>query len=151
MSRKKEVRQYLWKTLEMARMQLYLGLYGAGVVICAVVMYLSTKSWPAAAAMLIVFLPYLIFFLVRTLKILAKPESYCFYQAKLEHPHHSPLIKNRFYFTVKLEEEGEVPLFVDTHAIFEGYSMMGLQMESCLNKTVTIAYNPDTEMVVVAG
>lgn len=151
MSRKKEVHRYLRKTLEVSLMVRNLWIWLGITVLCAAIIHLNVHVWSVTAVVLLAFVPYLIFIMIRYLRIMAKAESYCFYRTKLASPHHSPRIKHRFYFTVRLEEDGEVPLTVDTHAVFHTYGILWPRMEDCMNQTVTIAYNPETNMVVVAG
>ena len=152
MSRKKEVRRYLRGTMEVKLLVrnfwIYLGLCG----IFGAAMFLNTRRWDITVIMLAILgLPYLLWFVIRYVRIMAKPESYCFYRAKLDMPHHSPYIRERFYFTVALDEEDGTHTVVNTHAVFHAYGMFYPKMESCLNQNVGIAYNPDTKMVVVAG
>ena len=96
-------------------------------------------------------LPGLIFAIVRTIRIYQKPESYIFCRGVLAQPHSSPFWRS-FYFTVVLEnpEDGK-KFFVDTRAIFAAQGIISPTMEEYINKTVTIAYNQETEMVVVIG
>lgn len=152
MDRKKEVRRYLRRTVEVSLMVRNFFIWLGITVLCGAIMYLNLRHiWFVAIFVLIAIAPNLIFFLIRYLRIMAKAESYCFYRTKLTSPHHSLRIKHRFYFTVRLEEDGEVPLTVDTHSVFHTYSILWPRMEDCLNQTVTVAYNPETNMVVVAG
>ena len=152
MSRKKEVRRYLRSTMEvkllLRNFWLYLGFCG----IFGVAMSLSSRMWEIAVAMFaILAVPYLIWFVIRYARIMAKAESYCFYRAKLDSPHPSLLIRNQFYFTVALDEEDGTHTVVNTHAVFHAYGIFFPKMDACLNQNVGIAYNPDTKMVVVAG
>ena len=152
MDRKKEVRRYLRRTMEVKLLvrNLWLLLVLAGIF--GLGLYLNTNSWIFSAAMsATAFVPYLIFFVIRYLRIMAKPESYCFYQTQLDMPHASLLMRNRFCFTVVLDEEDGSHTVVDTHAVFHAYGMLYPKMEDCLNQNVGIAYNPETKMVIVAG
>ena len=152
MDRKKEVRRYLRRTMEVKLLvrNLWLLLVLSGFF--ALALYLNTKSWIFSAAMsATAFVPYLIFFVIRYLRIMAKAESYCFYQAKLDMPHSSLRMRGRFYFTVVLDEEDGTHTVVDTHAVFHAYGMLYPKMDVCLNQNVGIAYNPETKMVIVAG
>ena len=152
MSRKKEVRRYLRGTMEVKLLVRNLWLYFGIIGIFAVAMYLQTRMWELAVAMLATpAVPYLIWFVIRYARIMAKPESYCFYRAKLDSPHPSLLIRNQFYFTVALDEEDGTHTVVNTHAVFHAYGIFFPKMDACLNQNVGIAYNPDTKMVVVAG
>ena len=152
MNRKQEVRRYLRRTMEVKLLvrNLWLLLVLSGFF--ALALYLNTKSWIFSAAMsATAFVPYLIFFVIRYTRIMAKAESYCFYRAKLDMPHSSLRIRNRFYFTVVLDEEDGTHTVVDTHAVFHAYGMLYPKMDVCLNQNVGIAYNPETKMVIVAG
>ena len=152
MRRKKEVRRYLRRTMEVKLLVRNLWLWLLVSAAFALALYLNTKSWVFSVAMLVTLVvPYLIWFAVRYARIMAKAESYCFYRAKLDTPHPSLLIRNRFYFTVALGEEDGTHTVVDTHAVFHTYGIFFPKMDACLNQNVGIAYNPDTQMVIVAG
>ena len=99
----------------------------------------------------VMILPGLIFAIVRTIRIFRKPESYIFCRSTLRQPHGGP-IRHSVYYTALLEdpENGE-RFFVDTHAIFATHGIMPPTIEEYTNATVTIAYNRETEMVVVIG
>ena len=152
MSRKKEVRRYLRRTMEVKLLVRNLWLWLLVSAVFALALYLNTKSWVFSVAMLVTLVvPYLVWFAVRYARIMAKAESYCFYRAKLDSPHPSLLIRNRFYFTVALDEEDGTHTEVNTHAVFHTYGIFFPKMDACLNQNVGIAYNPDTKMVIVAG
>ena len=152
MSRKKEVRRYLRRTMEVKLLVRNLWLYLGFCGIFEVAMFLSTRRWDITVIMLaILALPYLIWFAVRYLRIMAKAESYCFYRAKLDMPKPSPFIRQRFYFTVAPDEEDGTHTVVNTHAVCHAYGIFFPKMDACLNQNVGIAYNPETKMVIVAG
>ena len=82
-------------------------------------------------------------------RIFRKAESYRLYETKLTQPHGT--YWRAMYFTVLLQDEGGT-LIRRTHAIFgTGRQQWGPLMEDYLNKTVTVAYNEETEEVVVIG
>ena len=152
MSRKKEVRRYLRSTMEVKVLVRNTWLYLVIWVVCAAAIFLATRVWQAAVIMpAIIYTPYLIWFVIRYTRIMAKAESYCFYRAKLDAPHPSPYIRERFYFTVALDEEDGTHTVVNTHAVCHSYGIFLPALESCLNQNVGIAYNPETKMVIVAG
>lgn len=95
--------------------------------------------------------PVLIFCTVRTVRIFAKPEHYIFCRGVLAQPH-GGMVRHSVYYTVVLEDpEDGSKFFVDTHAIFYSHGSMSPTIEEYTNKTVTIAYNRETGMVVVIG
>ena len=99
----------------------------------------------------VMILPGLIFAIVRTIQIFRKPEAYIFCRGVLAQPHGS-MFWRTFYFTVVLEDpENGGKFFVDTRAIFTSHGLLSPTIEEYTNKTVTIAYNRETEMVVVIG
>ena len=82
-------------------------------------------------------------------RIFRKAESYRFFEAKLTQPHGTYF--RAMYFTVLLRD-GDGTIISRTHAIFgTGKHQWGPLMEDYLNKTVTVAYNEETEEVVVIG
>jgi len=76
-------------------------------------------------------------------------EAYRFYETKLTQPHGSWF--RSMYFTVLLRDD-EGTVITRTHSIF-GTSkyQWGPIMEDYLNQTVTVAYNEETEQIVVIG
>ena len=95
--------------------------------------------------------PLLIFCTVRTIRMFRKPEGYIFCRGKLSQPHGGPL-RDTIYYTVVLEDpEDGGKFFVDTHAIFNTHGSFLPSLDDYTNATVTIAYNRETEMVVVIG
>ena len=82
-------------------------------------------------------------------RIYRKYEACRFYKAKLSQPHGSWF--RSMYFTVLLRDE-DGTIITRTHSIF-GMSkyQWGPIMEDYLNKTVTVAYNEETDEVVVIG
>ena len=83
-------------------------------------------------------------------RIYRKYEACRFYETKLTQPHSNHMLRS-FSFTVLLRDE-EGTVITRTHSIF-GMSkyQWGPIMEDYLNKTVTVAYNEETEEVVVIG
>ena len=156
MERKKEVRRYLRSTMEVKLLVrnalLYLVIDLVFALISGVLLYQSVGVWQAEMlAPGIIIIPYLLWFLVRYARIMAKADHYCFYRAKLDTPKPSPWIRDRFYFTVALDEEDGNITVVDTHGVFHARGVLWPQMDRCLNQNVGIAYNPETKMVVVTG
>ena len=99
----------------------------------------------------ITILPFLIFYMVRIFRIFRKPEHYIFCRTKLTAPHAGSW-RGSMYFTVLMEDPADGRKFiVNTHEIFSTRSITDLNLEEYINSTVTIAYNRETEMVVVIG
>ena len=91
----------------------------------------------------------LIFYIWRIFSIFRHPEGYILAQCVLAQPHFK--FRGAYYFTISFPmPDGETET-LDTHAIFGGGSLDTAPMEDYVNKTVWIAYNPATDMVVVIG
>lgn len=82
-------------------------------------------------------------------KIFRCAEHYKFYQTKLSQPR-GGLWRDTICFTVLLED-GEDKFVVDTRSIFLTHGIVGPLLEDYVNQTVTVAYNEETEQVVVIG
>ena len=102
-----------------------------------------------ANTMLFITAPFALFYLVRILLIFRKAESYVFQRCTLTQPHSIPFLRS-MAFHVVFPFSGK-NLSLETRAIFASYGMMEPRMENYNNKTVTIAYNPQTGRVVVIG
>lgn len=81
--------------------------------------------------------------------ILRSPETYYFYTVTLDQPHGA--WRDQVYFTVELKESDGSSKTVNTRAIFSLHDIIRPRMEDYINKTVTVAYNIDTNMTVVIG
>lgn len=91
----------------------------------------------------------LIFYIWRTISIFRHPEGYILAECTLAQPHFK--YRGAYYFTISFPLPNGEAEILDTHAIFGGGSLDWAAMEEYVNKTVWIAYNPSTDMVVVIG
>lgn len=149
-----EIRARLWASAEMAHVRVQFLFWAAGFGLCLLLCG-AGENWrltfPTLAVCLsVTFLPVLIFWLVRTWRIFRKAEHYVFCPAELSQPHHAPYGRGLFSFMGVIETERDGRFAVETHAIFQA-SGIGLVMEDYLGKTVTLAWNRETDMVVVIG
>ena len=151
MNRRQEVRRYLRRTMEIKLILRNTGIYLGINLVLAAVFFLNTRLWQVSALPALWFVPYLVWAGIRYARIMAKPESYCFYRTKLDLPRCIGGKPPRYYFILALDEGDGTHTVVNSHAVFSSHGLFWPSMESCLNQTVTIAYNPDTKMVVVAG
>ena len=91
------------------------------------------------------------FALIRTIQIFRKPESYIFCPAALRLPREGPVRYSIYYTALAEDPEDGSKFIVDTHAIFLTHGMTGPTVTEYTGRTVTIAYNRETKMVVVIG
>lgn len=95
--------------------------------------------------------PYLLFCVIRTVKIFRRLEDYFICRSVLRQPH-GGMLRDTMYFTTQVEDPADgKKYFVDTHAIFYARGILQPLMEDYVNSTVTIACNRETGMVVVIG
>lgn len=145
-----ETRHRLWHSLEMhcLRRDLILMLIAMGVFM---LITWDDQFWVVALVIdCIGFGPFVVFYLWRGIRIFRKPGSYTFYRTTLERFHQKFPLK-AMYFTVVLEDPDGSKRLEDTHAIFACHGIVEPLLESYVNKTVTIALNEETGMVVVIG
>lgn len=155
----KEIKAKIWSSLDMYHVKLhftiYLGFLILGGVMGAMMgsgidgmrgMTILSGMLIAALSALYLFIPSVLIFF----RIIRKPDQYRFYRAVLGQPH-GGYPRGTMYFTVVLEEPDGEKFLVNTNTIFEAYGRVGISIEDYVNKTVTIAYNWETENVVVIG
>ena len=154
----KEIRQALWQSLDMAAVKLLL-LWAVIVdAILFVVLFFSSvdmaaaEKWPIIITMLVICaLPFLIFCLWLTVQTFRKAEDYIFCTATLSNPM-GGRFRDSIKFRVLLEDADGYKFVADTHSIFSTHKdFSGLGFEDYVNQKVTIAYNEETENVVVIG
>lgn len=153
---KEEIRRELWHSIEMEyvrRLFLIDLLLGAATTFW---MWLISEDLPAQERrLMIVFvlviavLPVMTFCAFRTVGIFRKAESCVFQKVLLDRPFGGAL-RDTVYFKVRIKRSDGKEIGAKTHAIFQtrGY---GFLMEDYVNKTVAVAYNEETETLVVIG
>lgn len=154
MDKKKENRQILWGSLEMAVVRRDLIIYAVIWIIFALIYGVRIKGEVQTVMMVVIaliMLPFIGFNLWRAIQIFRQADQYIFCRCKLSSPHQRYWSRGMMYFTVIVEDETLGCIPVETHAIFSSYGIMEPLLETYINSTVTIGYNPKTEMVVVVG
>ena len=155
MNVKSEIRQKLWESLDMHCLRWELTF---SVVVVAIALaipgvmggFRDPSYWLMVAVVAgLTLLPLFGYALWLYCRIFREAESYRFYSAKLTMPHGSKFVRGGLYFTVVLEDSDGGKYVVNTRSIFAPNGLAPLHLEDYLNKTVTIAYNEETEMVLV--
>ena len=156
---KKEIRQRLWHSLDMAYVKLNLSVCAVCIPLCLLVGWLSTLGyytevprWPIIWFVTAIAIgPILVFCIIRTVNIFRHPESYHFCKTVLCNPKGGS-IRDTIKFTVVLEDADGNRFAADTHSIFLTHrNMLGLTLEDYVNQTVTAAYNEETGQVIILG
>lgn len=155
---KNVIRRRLWGSLELhtlrrdALLSTLIVLICIGFQGCTAATTGDGNLWIVIAVIYgIVLLPFWCFWIIRTINIFRAPEEYFFCKCTLSSVHHKPFLKGGMYFTVVIEDPEGSRFTADTHAIFAAYGIAEPLMENYINRTVTMAYNRETEMVVVIG
>lgn len=150
-----EVRRRLWNSMEMAYVRLQIIAWLTGYGVCLLVCCPRAAEYQAApmiaAFVSIVFLPFVGFWLWRVFAIFSSAQEYVFCRTELNQPHYLPLSRGTFTFMGTIETEEDGRFAVETHAIFQSHGIGAPLMEDYVGKTVTLAWNRETEMVVVIG
>lgn len=98
----------------------------------------------------LLFLPILIYYLYRILRIFYRPEGYIFCTAALNRPNYHFFLKS-YSFTVTLGHPEIGHRTRQTQPIFLPYGAFEPLLVNYMNQTVTVAYNPLTDTLVVIG
>ena len=150
-----EIRARLWDSLEMAHVRVQLIVLAAAYAVFMLIFWFRSVPVPEIRTVMlsivsILFLPVLLFWLWRVWRIFRSPEEYVFCRTELGQPHHFPMLRGMFTFMGVVEADGS-RFAVETHAIFADRGIVQPLMEDYIGRTVTIAWNRKTEMVVVIG
>lgn len=86
----------------------------------------------------------------RYFRVFRKISRYTFHRAVLDRPSISRFV-HAFHFTVTLEGTEKGTVTADTSSIFLARGWLGPILEDYVNKEVTLAYNEETNRVVVMG
>ena len=160
MPNKKEIRQKLWQSLDMAYVKMWLVV----AALCTLIMwvffwltiqrhfYHSTEQvvmlWVTIA---LVMGPILVFCAIRTFNIFRCVESYHFCKTVLCNPKGGSL-RDTIKFTVLIEDADGNKFAANTHSIFNTHTgWFAPGFEDYVNQTVTVGYNEETGQVVVIG
>lgn len=146
-----EIRETLKCSMEIAHIRSAVTINTIIVAAYIGLLILSWGGWVLALATgSLVLIPLWISYGWRSWKIFQSPGSYVFCRAKLSQPH-SGSWHHAMHFTVVLETEAKGKFVVNTASIFQTRGWLGPLLEDYVNREVTIAYNEDTETVVVIG
>ena len=146
----KTIRQQLWVSMDMAYVRRYfLLLIAVGVIACMMsgARYIGAP-WVMPLSLLLVEGPILLFLLYRTWKIFRQAEHYILQEAVLDNPS-GGWGRNTIRFTVTVNDSEGHRHRVDTHGIFATRSLFGPNLENYVNRKVRVAYNEETETLVV--
>ncbi len=146
-----DIRKRLWNGAELRQLrQFLLGFalaYGGLLVFSGLTEHRELVFPMLAIYLSLIFLPILGFLLWRLFRIFQSAEEYVFCTTRLAQPHMG-FPRDFMYFTVVLETEEEGTFVTNTHSVF--HTRRGpLSLEDYINKTVTVAWNRETGMVVV--
>ena len=151
-----DIRARLWDSLEMAHVRFQLIAWTVGYAIALAVCCVNGLGVPLVTAMMaafvsVLFVPILGFWLLRIWRIFQSLEEYVFCPTELDQPHSYPLNRNSFAFMAVIEEPQGKRFAVETHSIFRVRNIPGPKLRDYVGRTVTLAWNPRTDMVVVIG
>jgi hypothetical protein len=150
------IRKKLWSSVELAHYRNHLIIYTIAVTVGAVLAVLRNDArdpalWGIAAILLaIVFLPFLGYYLFHIVRIFRKSDQYVFCKVNLVNPS-AGWFRGTMYFTILAEHETMRKIVVNTRPIFHTHGLIGPLFCDYVNQQITIAYNSETEVVVVIG
>lgn len=146
----KTIRQQLWVSMDMAfvkRHFIVLVVVGVLAGLLGSVKY-SDLPWIMPLVLVIVEGPILAFLAYRTWKIFRRAERYIIQEAVLDSPF-GGWSRDTVRFAVAVKDSQGRSHRVDTHGIFFTRSVIGPNIEDYVNRKVRVAYNEETETLVV--
>jgi len=155
---KKEIRQQLWHSLDMAYVKMWLFIAAVCAPITWLMLWLGTRGTRTAEQAVMIWMtiaivigPILIFCAARTFNIFRHPESYHFCKTNLCNPK-GGRVRDTIKFTVVLEDADGGKFIADTHSIFHTHrGFLSVAFEDYVNQTVEAAYNEETGQVIILG
>ena len=143
-----DTRTKLFHSLEVEHYGKQIATVGIVVLIFGTILLLRQLSLGVLFTLTI--LPLLIYYGYRLIRIFRCADQYIFCRVTLSEPHHNFWTKS-MYFTVTLEHPEISRRSRDTQPIFATHGIVPPLMEDYVNQTVTVAYNPLTDTLVVIG
>lgn len=141
--------------MQCAKRQLILLSVVTGFCALMVAAPIALSEDPAMTAMgvtfmLMMLLPFPIFYIYRIFKIYSHIDDYTFTEVVLDKPH-GGWGRDTMYFDVKVRDRFGKEIYTETHAIFATQGEFSPLIEDYINKKVRIGYNNTTEYIVVIG
>ena len=147
-SQNPDTTQKLLHSVEMGYYRRQLAVLGAFFLVFCTIAFFNEPS--IAITFAVIFLPILIFYLYRIFRILQKKDGYLFCTTALNRPDWHFWLKT-YSFTVTLEHPELGRCTRRTRPIFNPYGFFEPLLVNYVNQTVTVAYNPLTDTLVVIG
>lgn len=153
----KQIRRKLWESLDMVCVRLWL-FYAAVIAAVECLMVFLAPGYtyqPEKTGVLILLLgvsvaPILAFCMWRIWQIYRCCGSYFFCRTVFSSPKGGSL-RDTIRFTLVLEDPEGYKFVAQTHSIFDTHGNSRLAFENYVNQTLEVAYNEETDTVVVIG
>lgn len=142
-------------SLELRTAKNYVLVFAAAAVLTALLVFLINFQLDMGVAattagfMMLVFLPFVLFYVHRIFKIFQSIDDYTFTEVTLHQLGHS--LYKGMHFSVGLKDWNGNTVYTQTHAIFHTHGIMEPLLDDYVNRTVWVAYNNTTGYVVVIG
>lgn len=145
----------LKNSVEIRHARKYALIYAVMTLFCGLMVWIpvSLKEDPGPYSALVVLMvlatcPFSLFYLLRILDIYRQIDKFIFREGLFNQPR-GGMLRDTIYFTVEIQDQNGKSITVDTNGIFSSRGTMEPTMEGYVNQTVLLAYNPETERVVV--
>lgn len=145
---KKTIKRRLWDSLEMHHYRVTLLV----ITVAFAIMFFPFlgRTTQGVIMTLLVFLPFIGFYVWRIIQLFRHPEKYVFTRCKLEKFHFSAFWRTAC-FSVRLEIPEVGIVNGETAAIFLTHGIAGPTLEDYVNRDVLVGYNRFTGRIVVIG
>ena len=155
-TKKEPINALLWRSLDMRVIRRDTITMGTLVIAVTILLTLLLRTEMSFTDALLDMMPFcgllmtlvVLGWIFQTRLIFRKAEEYQLFQVVLENP---SITSSGAVFPLKLEHPDGTSTVVVTRRIFRGWRCEEPTLDSYLNKTVTVAWNPKTDRVVVIG
>lgn len=146
-----EIKEKLKCSLELAHIRSALVVFTFLVAAYIALMTFTWGGWSLGLVLIgVILIPSWILYGWRYQRIFRKMESYSFHRVVLSQPHFSRR-RHAMYFTIVLETQSRGKFVTNTAAIFQTHGWLGPLLEDYVNREATVAYNEETQSVVIIG
>lgn len=97
------------------------------------------------------FLPFVLFYLHRYMKLFKNLNDYEIYEVRLDRPGTSYWYRGAIYYTVTFETKAGEKVSKDTKPLWSGGVFASFHLDDYNNKKINVAYNESTDEMMVLG
>ena len=104
-----------------------------------------------AGVCLLIFAPFVLFYVYQYISLFRNRENFIVYEVVLDHPSTSYWYRGAVYYTVSFVTTQNIRVTADTKPLWSSGLFADFPLEEYNNQKIYVAYNDQTEMLIVLG